>query len=67
MKLHHFVSGSSVILAGWLAVTFVYHLPAQRYLKSEKDLAAVPAKETSLVRAAPPLTEARVLPIWDSP
>lgn len=36
MKLRHFVSGSSVILAGWLAVTFVYHVPAQRYQKPEK-------------------------------
>jgi len=67
MKLRHFVSGSSVILAGWLAVTFVYHLPAQRYLKSEKDLAVSPAKESSLVPAAPLLTDARVLPILASP
>lgn len=36
MKLRYFVSGSSAILAGWLAVTFVYHVPAQRYLKPEK-------------------------------
>ena len=36
MKLRHFVSGSSVILAGWLAVTFFYHVPAQRYQKLEK-------------------------------
>jgi hypothetical protein len=36
MKLRHFVSGSSAILAGWLAVTFVYHVPAQKYLKPEK-------------------------------
>ena len=36
MKLLHFVSAASVILAGWLAVTFVYHVPAQRYLKLEK-------------------------------
>ena len=37
MKLLHFVSGSSIILAAWLAVTFVYHLPAQRYLKLDKS------------------------------
>jgi len=36
MKLFHFVSSSSVILAVWLAVTFVYHVPAQRYLKLDK-------------------------------
>lgn len=37
MKLLHFVSASSVILAGWLAVTFVYHVPAQRYQKTDKS------------------------------
>ena len=36
MKLLHFVSGSSCVLAVWLAVTFVYHVPAQRYLKLDK-------------------------------
>jgi len=36
MKLLHFVSGSAVVLAVWLAVTFVYHVPAQRYLKLDK-------------------------------
>ena len=36
MQLRHFVSGSSVILAGWLAVTFVHQVPAQRYPKLDK-------------------------------
>ena len=36
MKLHHFVSGSAVILAGWLALTFVYDMPSQRYPRLEK-------------------------------
>jgi hypothetical protein len=31
MKLRHFVSGSAVVLAGWLGVTFVMEVPAQRY------------------------------------
>jgi hypothetical protein len=36
MQLRHFVSGSSVILAGWLAVTFFHQVPSQRYPKLEK-------------------------------
>ena len=31
MKLRHFVGGSAVVLAGWLGVTFVMDVPAQRY------------------------------------
>jgi len=59
MKLLHFVSGSAVVLAAWLAVTFVYHIPAQRYLKLDKyptvseskddsgGVVTVPAKESA--------------------
>jgi len=47
MKLLHFVSGSSFILAGWLAVTFVYHLPAQRYLKLDKYPTVSESKDKS--------------------
>ncbi|MEI6178524.1 MAG: hypothetical protein WCS43_16655 [Verrucomicrobiota bacterium] len=59
MKLLHFVSGSAVVLAAWLAVTFVYHVPAQRYLKLDKyptvsestdksgEVVAAPAKESA--------------------
>lgn len=36
MQLRHFVSGSSVILAAWLAVTFFHQVPSQRYPKLEK-------------------------------
>ena len=36
MKLNHFVSGSSVILAGWLLVTFVRDVPSQRYPKLDE-------------------------------
>ena len=46
MKLGHFVSGSSLVLAGWLAVTFVYRVPVQRYVKPEKAPAAEAAKES---------------------
>jgi len=47
MKLLHFVSGSSVVLAAWLAVTFVYHLPAQRYLKLDKYPTVSEARDKS--------------------
>ena len=36
MNTRRFVSGSSIILAGWLGVTFLYEVPAQRYPKLDK-------------------------------
>lgn len=36
MQLRHFVSGSSVILLGWLVVTFVHPVAASHYPKLEK-------------------------------
>jgi hypothetical protein len=36
MQLRHFVSASAVVLTGWLAVTFVYEVPSQRYPKLDK-------------------------------
>jgi hypothetical protein len=53
MKLLHFVSGSSVILAGWLAMTFIYHVPAQRYLKTEHELTASVPLAPSLALQTP--------------
>jgi len=54
MKLHHFVCGSSVILAGWLALTFVVHVPVQRYQKHEAvPTAAVPRHPTLAIAATP--------------
>jgi len=64
MKIGHFVSGASVILAAWLAVTFVYHVPAQRYLKPEKDMTAEGARKPPADRTAGTVTQsaaARVL------
>jgi hypothetical protein len=37
MKIRHFVSGSSAIITFWLAVTFVYQVPVQRYPSSDKS------------------------------
>jgi hypothetical protein len=52
MKLRHFVSGSSLLLVGWLAVTFVYHIPAQRYQKSDKTAAVSLTGKPSATLAA---------------
>jgi hypothetical protein len=41
MSTRKFVSGSSVILAGWLGATFLNEVPAQRYPKLEKKSAVV--------------------------
>jgi hypothetical protein len=43
MSTRHFVSGSSVILAGWLGATFLNEVPAQRYPKLDRkpDTASV--------------------------
>lgn len=49
MQLRHFVSGSAVILVGWLAVTFVYEVPSQRYPKLDK----YPKVSVSPVKRAP--------------
>jgi hypothetical protein len=36
MKLRNFVSGSSIVLVGWLVVTFLHEVPAQSYPKLRK-------------------------------
>jgi len=53
MKLHHFVCGSSVILAGWLALTFVVHVPVQRYQKPEAPPVASLPRHPAMVAATP--------------
>lgn len=45
MNLRHFVSASAVVLVGWLAVTFVYHMPSQRYPKQGRQAAPTAAKD----------------------
>jgi hypothetical protein len=40
MNIRKFVSGSSVILAGWLGATFLNEVPAQRYPKLDKGPAS---------------------------
>jgi len=54
MKLRFFVSGSSAILAVWLAVTFVVHVPAQRYIKPGKYPVSAVLKNPSMAGNVPP-------------
>lgn len=39
MNTRRFVSGSSILLAGWLGATFLNEVPAQRYPKLDKKAA----------------------------
>ncbi|MEX1049692.1 MAG: hypothetical protein WED15_09195 [Akkermansiaceae bacterium] len=39
MNTKRFVTGSSVILAGWLGATFLNEVPSQRYPKLDKKTA----------------------------
>lgn len=41
MKLPHFVTGTSLALLGWLAATFAYDMPCQRYPKPDKSPAKI--------------------------
>lgn len=43
MSTRHFVSGSSIILAGWLGATFLNEVPAQRYPKLDRTPATAKA------------------------
>ena len=57
MNTRRFVSGSSVILAGWLGATFFNEVPAQRYPKLDKKPA------TAAVANEPGLLVAEVKPV----
>jgi len=37
MNVRNFVSGSSVVLVGWLGATFLNEVPSQRYPKLDKS------------------------------
>lgn len=46
MNIRKFVSGSSVVLAGWLGATFLNEVPSQRYPKLDKSTSiSVPKTE----------------------
>jgi len=38
MKMHQFVSGSAVILAGWLMVTFFHEVSPQQYPQQRRGV-----------------------------
>lgn len=64
MNTKRFVSGSSVILAGWLAATFLNEVPAQRYPKLDKKTTASATESEFLAAVFPskqelPVTVAR--------
>jgi hypothetical protein len=44
MRLSHFVTTSSLVLSGWLALTFVSEVPARSYPKLEKHAGKSKAK-----------------------
>ncbi|MGD7653077.1 MAG: hypothetical protein ACQCXQ_07680 [Verrucomicrobiales bacterium] len=47
MKLLPFICGSSLLLAGWLLVTFIHEVPSQRYLNLEGQASRAPADSTA--------------------
>jgi hypothetical protein len=57
MNTRCFVSGSSLLLAGWLGATFLNEVPAQRYPKLDQK----PAKLTALHAASEPCEVAAVV------
>jgi hypothetical protein len=54
MNTRRFVSGSSILLAGWLGATFLNEVPSQRYPKLDKTppTAAIPATAEKLAVAS---------------
>ena len=54
MNTSRFVSGSSILLAGWLGATFLNEVPAQRYPKLDRttNTTAIPETEVKPVVSA---------------
>ncbi len=63
MQLRHFVSGSSVILFGWLAVTFIHQVPSQRYPKLDRYPTTTMRKPTATPAPAVAVEETAVFPV----
>jgi hypothetical protein len=57
MNLRYFVSGSAVILAAWLSLTFVLEVPSQRYPKLQKHGNRATAKSVAVPAAVAEVTE----------
>jgi hypothetical protein len=54
MSTKRFVSGSSIILMGWLGATFLNEVPCQRYPRLDKKTASVTANDTTDTAAVDP-------------
>jgi hypothetical protein len=52
MKMHHFVSGSAVVIAGWLMVTFLHDVSPQQYPQQRRGMPMHSANRESLKSAA---------------
>jgi hypothetical protein len=55
MKLHHFVSGSSVLIAGWLMMTFFHDVSPQQYPQQRRGTPAHSASRAPLKAAEAPV------------
>lgn len=63
MKLPYFVSGSSVILAGWLTVTFFNRVPTQRYPRLDRNPTAAIAPTTPTAETDASIRKTAVFPV----
>ena len=54
MKMHQFVSGSAVLIAGWLMVTFFHEVPSQQYPPQRRAMPLHAAKGEPAKFGAPP-------------
>jgi hypothetical protein len=54
MKMHHFVSGSAVMIAGWLMVTFFHEVTPQQYPQQRRSTPAHAANRGPVKSENPP-------------
>ena len=53
MKMNYFVSGSSLLIAGWLVVTFFHEVSPQEYPKQRRGGLPAQAANAPAVRPTP--------------
>lgn len=53
MNIRHFVSGTSIILAGWLVMTFIEKVPTDRYPTLGRGSVPLETGEETLQNADP--------------
>ncbi len=59
MNTRRFVSGSSIILAGWLGATFLNEVPSQRYPRLDKKPATTEVQATQEKLVAVSVSDSR--------